>query len=197
MNCVPMIGSPPMPTAVRLPEALPRELVDGLVRQRARARDHADGAFGEDHRRHDADLALAGREDAGAVRADEADALLLHVGIRRDHVGDGDALGDADDDLDAGLGGLDDRAAGERRRDEDARRVRALALDSLAHRVVDRPVEVGLPALAGDDAGDDVRAVLDHLLGVEGAFFSGQALHDEPGVLVNEDAHSIADWGWG
>ena len=50
-----------------------RELPDALVGQRARAADDADAARLVDVARHDADLALAGRDDAGAVGADQPD----------------------------------------------------------------------------------------------------------------------------
>src|SRR3546814_20859613 len=43
-----------------------------LIGQRAGARDDADAALGEDVARHDADLAFAGRQQAGAVGADQA-----------------------------------------------------------------------------------------------------------------------------
>ena len=46
----------------------------------------------------------------------------------------GDALGDRDDRLDAGVGGLEDRVGGERRRDEDHRRVGAGLRDGVVER---------------------------------------------------------------
>ena len=54
-----------------LAEALARGLEHRLIGQRARARDDADRARLEDIGRHDADLALAGGDDAGAVRPDQ------------------------------------------------------------------------------------------------------------------------------
>jgi hypothetical protein len=67
-------------------------------------------------------------------------------------------------------------------------------LDRVEHR--DRVLEL-LPALSRGHAGDDVRAVLQHLLGVERAVAARDALHDEARVLVDEDAHlppSVASW---
>src|SRR5690606_26443704 len=61
--------------------------------------------------------------------------------------------------------------------------------------VVDGPVEVALPALAGRHARDDVRAVLHHLAGVERALLAGEALDDDAGVAVYEDGHGVGD-GW-
>jgi hypothetical protein len=54
---------------------------------------------------------------------------------------------------------------------------------------------VRLIALAGRDAGDDVRAVVDHLLGVEAAFLPGKALDDQTRVVVYEYAHAISGLG--
>ena len=61
--------------ACRLADAEARQLVDRLVDERAGARDDADVARAEHVARHDADAALAGRDHARAVRADE-DRLL-------------------------------------------------------------------------------------------------------------------------
>jgi hypothetical protein len=49
------------------------DLVDGLIGERAAAADDADAARRVDVAGHDADLALAGRDDAGAVGADQPD----------------------------------------------------------------------------------------------------------------------------
>ena len=48
------------------------------------------------------------------------------------------------------------------------------------------------PPLPGRDAADHPGAVGDRLLGVEGALAAGQALADDPGVLVDEDGHRLA-----
>ena len=44
-------------------------------------------------------------------------------------------------------------------------------------------------ALAGRHAADDVGAVVDHFLGVEGADAAGEALDEDRGVLVDENCH--------
>ena len=63
-----------MPTQVRLAEPGVGGLAHRLVGQRARARHDADAARLVDVARHDADLALARRDDARAVRTDQARA---------------------------------------------------------------------------------------------------------------------------
>src|SRR5205085_4919391 len=57
--------------ARRLPNAEPGQLAHRFICQRARARNHTHVPFEVDVGRHDSDLALAGRNDARAVGADE------------------------------------------------------------------------------------------------------------------------------
>ena len=59
----------------------------------------------------------------------------------------------------------------------------------IGHRVEDRNSGDALALAAGRDARDDVGSVLDHLSGVEGAFATGNALHQHPGIAIDEDAH--------
>src|SRR3546814_11557134 len=49
-----------------------------------------------------------------------------------------------------------------------------------------------LPALAGRDAADHLRAVIERGLRMEAAGLPGYALGDDLGVLVDEDAHLIS-----
>src|SRR6185437_9375650 len=55
----------------RLPNPARRELIDGLVRQRARARDDADASLFVNAPWHDADLRLARRDHARTVRPNQ------------------------------------------------------------------------------------------------------------------------------
>ena len=152
MKDEPTIGSPPMPDDRRVAEPHLRQLVADLVRQRARARDEADVARGEDLRGDDPDVRLAGRERARAVRPEQPDAPRADVGVDAEHLVRGDALGDADDRVDAGVDRLVDRVGGERRRDEDHRRVRAVLAHRLGDRVEDGHAVDVLAALPGRDA---------------------------------------------
>jgi hypothetical protein len=93
-----------------------RSLVHGLVSERARARHDADATALVDEAGHDADLALAWRNDAGAVGTDEAGlGLRLEHVCYADHVVLGDAFGDADDEGDLGNDGFFDTSGGEGR----------------------------------------------------------------------------------
>ncbi len=72
MKSMPPTGSPPMPTQRRLAHAERAQLTDRFVGQRAGAGRRTPMLPGlVDVARHDADLARAGGDDAGAVRADE------------------------------------------------------------------------------------------------------------------------------
>ena len=80
-------------------EAEVAQLVHHLVGQRARLGDEADRALAGDVGRGDADERLARRDDAGAVRADDAGLLALRLGVGPELGGvlHRDALGDDDE----------------------------------------------------------------------------------------------------
>ena len=94
---VPLIGSPPMPMQVDCPWPSCVSWMHGLVGQRAAARHHADAARLVDVPRHDADLALARRDDARAVGTDQARRAALEEALDAHHIEHRNALGDADD----------------------------------------------------------------------------------------------------
>jgi hypothetical protein len=169
------------------------ELQHGLVGERAGARDDPDAPGPVDVPGHDADLALARRDDAGAVGPEEPHArLVLQVALHPHHVEDGDALGDGDHEGDACVGGLEDRVGRERGRDEDGRGVGAGLPDRLLDRVEDGhlPLEARSAPPRGD-AGHDLGAVGQHLLRVEAAGRAGDSLDDDAGVSIDEDAHGV------
>ena len=72
--------------------------MDSLVGQRAAAADDADISLLVYTARHDANFALAGGNDARAVRADQTRFLEVHNGGDPYHVNGGDAFGDANDE---------------------------------------------------------------------------------------------------
>src|SRR5690606_36960235 len=77
----------------------------------------------------------------------------------------------------------------ERRRHVDDRGIRAGALHGLGHRAEHRQAQVGGAALAGGHVADHLGAVFDGLFAVEGALRAGEALADDLGVLVDQNAH--------
>src|SRR6185503_11490017 len=69
--------------------------------------------------RHDADLGLTRRDQAGTVGADQPAGGPGEEGLHPHHVGHRHTLGDAHDQRHAGVGGLHDRVGGRGRRHED------------------------------------------------------------------------------
>ena len=117
--------------------------------------------------------------------------------LHLDHVEHRNALGDGDDQRDAGVDGFEDGVGRERRRHVDGGRVGAGRRLGLGDGVEQRHVgELGVgvlgAALAGRDAADDFRAVGSRLLGVERALAAGDALADHLGRLVDENGHNAA-----
>src|SRR4051794_24016349 len=177
----------------RVAEALLGQHVADLVGQRARARDDADVALLEERRRDDPDVGLAGREDAGAVGPDQARAAVaLELGVDAQLVVRGDALGDGDDQLDPGVGGLEDRVGREARRHEDHRGVGLRLGDGVAEGVEHRPALDVLAALARRDARDHVGPVALVVHRVERALAAGDARDDQARVVADQDAHACA-----
>ena len=107
-----------------------------------------------------------------------------------DHVADRNALGDADDQLDAGVG----RFAGSRRPRTAAARRSTLAFGAgRLHRfgdgIEDRQAEMRRAALAGRDAADHLGAIVDACSAWNVPLLAGKALADDLRVLVDEDRH--------
>src|SRR5690606_13071534 len=171
-------------------------LLDRLVGQGAGAGDDADRTGHVDVARHDADLALARRDDARAVGADQVDVReILQGRLDLQHVQHRNAFGDAGDYLDAALGRFQDRVGGEGCRHVDHARRGAGGFHRVAHGVEYRQVEMLLAAAARSDAADQLGAVGQRLLGVEGALLTGKALADHLGVLVDQNAHVESSLG--
>ena len=168
-----MIGIAADADGGRLSDAALRKLMHRFIGQRARARDDADIAFLVNVRRHDADLAFAGRDDARAVRSDQARAPVLQELPGAHHVERRNAFGDADDQFDLRVGGFHDGVGRVRRRNENHRRIGAGLVRRFLHGVEDGPAFVRGAALAGSDAADNLRAVGRASFGVESAFAAG------------------------
>src|SRR5258706_9844193 len=105
-------------------------------------------------------------------------------------------FGDAHDQPDPCVRGLVDGVDREGRGHVDDRCVRAGRAHRIGDAVEHRHAMHLRAALAGRDPGDDARAVLEHLLGVKRAVATRDALHDDPGRLVDEDAHDITSWAF-
>ena len=121
--------------------------------------------------------------------------LPFHGAFHFDHVVDGNAFGDADDQIEAGIDAFQNGVGGKRRRNEDGRSGGAGLLHGLGDGIEDRDfVFEELAALAGRDAGDDLRAVGEAQLGVAGAEAAGDALNENFGFGSDEDRHDRISW---
>ena len=167
----------------------------GLIAERAGARDDADAALQIDVARHDAEHGLAGADDARAIRADHHRPAVLgiahQIALHPHHVLRRNAVGDRADQPDAGVGGLHDGVGAESRRHEGDRGGGARRPHRFLHGVEQRAVEMLAAAFAGRDAADDIGAVGDHLLRVEGALVAGHALHQHRRGFVDQNAHDV------
>src|SRR5690606_35973620 len=173
-----------------LAQATPGRLVHRLVGQRAGARHDADAPLLVDETGHDADLALARRDDPGTVRPDQPAVVVGQCRLHFHHVEHRDALGDADDEPNAGVRRLEDRVHRERRRHVDHAHVGAGFRDRFPHAVEDRQAQVGLAAPPRRDAGDDLRAVIEALARMKGPLVARDALADALAACVDEYAHA-------
>ena len=124
-------------------------------------------------------LSLARGDDAGAIGTDQPRPLALHGALDLDHVVDGNALGDADDQVQPGIHALKNGVGGKGRRDKDSRSRRAGLLHGLGDGVEDGDLVLEeLAAFAGRDPGYDLRAVGQAELGVPRAKAAGDALDE-------------------
>src|SRR5271169_152967 len=162
-----------------------------LVGQRARTRDHADPSGLVDVARHNAYLALAGGNHAGTVGADQPRLAVLQVVLDLYHVEHRDTLGDADDEFHSGGHRFEDRVGGERRRHVDHGRVGAGRFARLLDGIENRNALEVRAALARHHTADHLRAVVAAGARVELAGGAGDALGEDAGVLVYQNAHRI------
>jgi hypothetical protein len=99
----------------------------------------------------------------------------------------GDTLSDTDNETDLSLNGLLDTLGSDRGRDEDGGSGSASLLDSIGDGCEDGLAQVCLAGLLGVGTTDDLGAVLNGLLGVEGTLLAGEALEDDLGLVVDAE----------
>ncbi len=175
--------------ARRLPEAYGRRLIDGLVGQGSRARYDADAARLVNKTRHDADLAFARRYDAGAIRADQPTIVIAQRRLDLHHVIDGNTLGYADDQPDAGIRCFKDRVRRKRRWHVDHADIGVSLVNGIADGIENRHAEVLLTTASRCHTGNDLRAVFNALLSVKRSLVTGDALAENFALFVNKNAH--------
>src|SRR2546426_5536730 len=140
--------------------------------------------------RHDANLRFIDSDHAGAVWSDQADIFATERALDLDHVVDWNAFGDANDQLDAGIGSFQDRIGTKRRGHKDQRGVTLGLLHSITHRIENRNTLDLLPRLARRHTRDNLRPISLALRSMERAFLTSNPLHHHPRILINENAHS-------
>src|SRR4026207_1462879 len=178
--------------ARRLPEPALGELMDHLVGERAAARDHPHVAHLVDVAGHDADLGLARRDQARAVRADEPARGARGEGLHPHPCRPRHPLGDADDQRDPRVRRFHDGVCGRRRGHEDQRAIGAGRLHRLLHRVPDRAALVDGGAPARRRPAPPRPSVLPAAGRVEGARLAGDSLHQDARRAADQDAHERA-----
>ena len=184
-----------------LADAAAGELPDGFVGEGAAAGNDADLALLVNVTWRDANataavriLARAGRDDAGAIGADQPGRPAFHRPLDLHHVVDRDALGDADDEVQSGIHAFKDRVGRKGRGHEDGRGGGAGLLHGLGNGIEDRDfVFKQLSALARGDTGDDLRAIGEAELGVPRAKAAGDALDQDAGLWSDQDRHGSGE----
>ena len=143
-----------------------------------------------DSGRHDSNLAVARRNDSRTIGADQPRAPVLQELPGADHIERRDALGDADNQLQLGVGCLHDRVGGVRWRHKDHGGVGRGLFHSFLDRIEDRPALVRRASLARGYAPDNLRPIFRARPGMECAFPPGQPLHNHPRRFIYQNAHS-------
>src|SRR4249920_2417648 len=138
---------------------------------------------------HDSDFAFTGGDDTRAVGADEARLVEVDGGGGANHIDHRDAFRDADDERDFRVGGFENGVGRIRRRNENYGGVGAGGFHCFLNSVEYGAFEMFCASLTRRYATDDVCAVFNHLLRVEGAFATGEALDDQASFFVHQDTH--------
>src|SRR5690625_1311550 len=146
--------------------------------------------------RHDPDLALTGRDDAGAVRPDQAHAdEPIQGSTHLQHIHRGNAFGNAGNYLDAGIGRFQNGIGRKGRRYVN----HAGGCTRLAHSFIDsvknRQPKVLLTTAARGHAPNQFGAIGQRLLRMESALLAGKALADHFSVFVDQNTHVESSLG--
>ena len=178
------------PDAGALPDAPGGELVHRLVGQGTAPGNASHPSRAVDVARHDPDLALPGRDDAGTVGTDEAGVPAPEKAADLQHVPRRDPLGDADHQLQIGVGRLQNGVGRKGGRHEDHAGVGSLPGSGFPNRVVDGEAVVPGASLAGSDACDHPGAVAAALGRMKAALTARDALNHDSGCRIHPDGHS-------
>src|SRR4029077_7254012 len=127
--------------------------------------------------------------NSGAIRSDQPRLRIFQRGRDTHHVERGNSFGDADDQRQSRVGSFQNGVGGKWWWDKNDGSIRLGRANRLGHGVEYGHVEMLRSAFAWCDACDDLRAVLQHLLGMKAAFAAGEALDDNARALINKNTH--------
>src|SRR5579859_153340 len=170
--------------AGRLPDPRLSEECHNLIGECARAGDEADRTWLEDLVRDNADLALSRRAQAWAVGADQRGSFFAHNQHGACHIDDGNVFGDADDQLNARVGGLHNGVSRASRGHEDATGIGIGGGLRLSYCIEDGYALDALPALAGGYAAYNASTSRQHIAGMVETFTPGNALYNHARRLI-------------
>eukprot|EP01022_Parablepharisma_sp_SALTPOND_P012225 TRINITY_DN1566_c0_g2_i1.p1 TRINITY_DN1566_c0_g2~~TRINITY_DN1566_c0_g2_i1.p1 ORF type:complete len:1815 (-),score=421.25 TRINITY_DN1566_c0_g2_i1:71508-76952(-) len=160
----------------------------GLIGEGAGAGEQGDGPGGKDLPGHDADFGLPRHDDARGVGPEKPQTGRRYCLAHIEHLGLGDAFGNADDVGDGVVHGFQHGVRGKSGRHEDDGRVERPGLSRcLGHAVENRHTVDGLPAFVRRDAGYNLGAVLQHELHVAHGGAAGDALDQQPGAAAQAE----------
>src|SRR5690606_24084722 len=140
---------------------------------------------------HDADLALARRDDAEGVGPDDRRPAAAGEGGDFQGVLQGHVLSDGHHQLDARVDGLKGGISGEGSGHEQDGGGGPVQFYGLLHGVVDGDPMDFLAFPAGGHARHDAGAVLQHLARMEAALVTGDALDYNPNLFIQQDRHQL------
>src|SRR2546425_1315999 len=178
---------PADPDAGRLSEPRLGHRVDDLVGQRPAARNDARVALLEELVRHDSHLGLAGRGESGTVRPDDNAGATSCERHHFQAIVEWNSFRDDDDEFQPPFDRLDRGVFRVRRRNEDDRSGRPPPADGLPDAIENRDTFDLRAPLSRGDAGDHLRAEVEHRSGVELPLMARDPLDQDAALLREED----------
>src|SRR6266852_5414622 len=162
----------------------------GFISERPATRHDSDAALGVNVGWHDSDLALARRYDTRAVRTYQPSSAIAQIIEDANHIESGYSFGYADSECKARVGCFHDRIRCERWRNIYHACIRTSLFHGFHNRIEDWHSAVFRSSFTGRYSRNYLRAISDHLPGVKGSLFPGNALNDNASVLIDEYAQA-------
>ena len=164
------------------------ELPNGLISECARAGNYANAAGLVDVAWHDADFTFAWRDDTGAIGAYQARLCIVEfkASANLGHIANGYSFGDTDHEWYICFDCFKDRVRSKGRRYVDDGSISPMFFDGFGYGVTNRDfIFPHLATFTRCHAGDDLSAVFNALLRVEGSGLTGNPLNDETCIFVD------------